>query len=739
MRAKELIIKESDLFEIDMSPSSLQRLAKNIDARAGMEFEMIVPETDTEDEAESEPNYDSDERAHDIDSIIEFFHDGDWNSRHDVARLRNRLREDYEEWMHEQLGDAWERNGRDFLKDFIDNNDLFDHDEALMRAREEVMDANPEMDTDSEDFQNLLSYRVNELENEFVENEWEEGIQGGSNIYDQAQEEFNDEMIGHEEFSESDWLHAEGLRYMSDIENSYGINWPHWTQGGGGGGRGISEVADSFEYAIGKPINYSERYHGARREPGKYVVEPDGSLEGDNPGDAGLEFVSPPMPLPELIDDLMKVKRWAEENNCYTNESTGLHMNISVPNWSGNIQDLDYVKLALLLGDQYILDQFGRSGNTYAKSALEIVKRQAQQRPEDVKVLMDKMREHLNTAAAKMIHTGVTSKYTSINVKDGYIEFRSPGGDWLGENFDLITNTLLRFVVAMDAAVDPQKYRTEYLKKLYAILQPKDANDPIAYFAQYSAGQLPKQALKSFIRQAQLQRKVEKTPASGEKYWWNVQWDETRRMEVVASSKEVAIQVAAEEWGVPESRLAGAIVTPLRPYQGPETSRTEPIPGSTLDLARQRAAAAGSQTDMENRLGWSSQSADANYEIVDRRTNRPVFLFIANTETEAWSKYGDWLAASGYPEDTEDFGWRPRGARGQHARSIPASNQSGDGEFTGQWQVMYNGEELTRISGIGNSQADANRVGREYILQQIRSGQLRPVEGAEIEVVPVMR
>jgi hypothetical protein len=86
---------------------------------------------------------------------------------------------------------------------------------------------------------------------------------------------------------------------------------------------------------------------------------------------------------------------------------------------------------------------------------------------------------------------------------------------------------------------------------------------------------------------------------------------------------------------------------------------------------------------MENRLGWGSQAADANYEIVDRQTNRPVFLFIANTETEAWRKYSDWLAAAGYPEDTENYGWRPRGARGQHAQSHLRFDQ--DQQQTGRY------------------------------------------------------
>jgi GNAT superfamily N-acetyltransferase/pyrimidine deaminase RibD-like protein len=58
----------------------------------------------------------------------------------------------------------------------------------------------------------------------------------------------------------------------------------------------------------------------------------------------------------------------------------------------------------------------------------------------------------------------------------------------------------------MSAALNPEAYRQEYLKKLYKMLSPKGENDPLAIFAKYSAGQLPKAALKSFVRQAQLER-----------------------------------------------------------------------------------------------------------------------------------------------------------------------------------------------------------------------------------------
>lgn len=868
MRAKDLIIKESDLFEIDMSPSSLQRLVQGIDARAGMEFEMIVPDAQgDDDEGDLEPDYDMDESVYSIDDAINFFRDGDYNGRREIANLREEMTNQYYEWLDEQKLEQWGEEAMEYVKDWLWRTY---EDEWREEAREAVLGNAPEFGANDDELRAKIEQMVRLRHDEVTE----DVLANMGYDYDQAYDEWSDDFNANADMEE-EWLRSQGIRRMTDVESNFDITWPHYTSSRNEDGQDVYEIAREFGAAVGMGVNASERYHGGRREPNKYVVEPDGSLEADNPGDAGLEFVSPPMTISQMIEQLQLVKAWASQRGCYTNESTGLHMNISVPGWSGNINDLDYVKLALLLGDEYILDQFGRTGNTYAKSALDIVKRQAAQRPDDVKVLMDKMREHLNTAAAKMIHSGVTSKYTSINVKDGYIEFRSPGGDWLGENFNLITNTLLRFVVAMDAAVDPSKYRTEYLKKLYAILQPKDANDPIAYFAQYASGQLPKQALKSFIRQAQLQRKVDKDPTGGQKYWWKVaRPGYFASVEVVAASKEEAIEKGKREY--PDwANARDMTAKPLRPYQEPEprpqaqqstgpslngrpsnpdgnyvilnmADETVPVyrfmasndedallvqqqwsrdnpgpswrykadpnqrlgqprpaqtqtgnwgiwirsanrfaraPGQTdnsvlrrfpgrdtalqwvertraenpqmrtdievreiepaqgdnwsQDFERRMSAdtsqsgVAGGQTDMENRLGWGSQSADANYEIVDRRTNRPVFLFIANTETEAWRKYSDWLAAAGYPEDTEDFGWRRRGDRGQPARS--GSEQNQQGEFTGQWRVLDStGREVYRFGGVGNSQADANRIALGWIQQQGRTNQ-------EHDVVPVMR
>jgi len=658
------LLELKQLLEINMSPSALRDAVSSIDARAGMEFEMIVPGVGGADEdGEPEPDYDSDERIRRFSDIRNFFHDGDYNSRRDVERLMNEIWEDYmdSDWLSEKKQEAWEEVAEDHIRDLVER---YYAEQFTGQAEEEVKKQAPEFGMNSEEIQKAVNDRYKKLFMDKVE----EIMADMGEEYDQAFEEWQDDQwneIWNDDDMFTDWAQDSGIRYMSDIPNNYDITWPNWSSPESEGELDISQVADEFRSEIGRPVNWSRNYHGGKRAANTYVVEPDGSLNGDSYGDVGLEFVSPPLPIQELHGDLKKVRAWAGRMGAYTNESTGLHINVSVPGWKGNLQELDYVKLALLLGDEYVLDQFGRSGNSYTKSAFGIVKSHIKQRPQDAEALMKQMKDHLNAAASKLIHTGVTQKYTSINVKDGYIEFRSPGGDWLGDNFDAIENTLLRFVVAMDAAVDPEKHKEEYAKKLYKLLSASnDTTDTLQYFVQFSAGTLPRSALSSFIKQAQLKRQAKKGMLPiGKKYWWDVsKSDSTAGLQVVAASREEAIEKARNEY--PEWRNAQNITAnPIKPYE--EQPRQQPAgtlrpSGQSQPAFRQPMPNVGTQTEMENRLGWGSQSADANYEIIDRSNNRTVFLFIANTDQEAERKYEDWLAAAGFPSDTENYGWRRR-------------------------------------------------------------------------------
>ena len=779
MRALDFIILEDTeiLDEVAMNPTRLKQEAAKTGAQAGMEFEMIVPNVKREEgDGDPEADYDSDESINSIRDIRDFFRDGNYNTNRMVDELIDEITEGYHEWADEKRSEEWDSEGKKYLREYIENEGEFDEDAALDEAYDQLGLTDEQKEaankagstitkrSDAEDNEDWKHWKeatdmVDEKRDQFVEEEWDE--QG--RLYDNAREKWMDESDWPDE---NEWLSSEGLYTMQDIESNYNITWPHWFYPDNGGELSVDDVGDEFSRMIGKPVNTSERYHGARREAGHYVVEPDGSLEPDDYDSAGLEFVSPPMPIDEMISDFNKVVAWAKKTGCYTNDSTGLHINVSVPDFSR--EKLDYVKLALLLGDEYVLSEFDREGNTFCKSALKQVKDNIRENPANAKKLLDGMKEGLSDIASKLVHSGSTHKYTSINTKDGYIEFRSPGGDWLDTDIPKIENTLLRFVVALDAAVDPQKYRKEYLKKLYKLLEPsKDSTDTIQYFAKYAAGELPKAALRSFVQQAQLERKVKADREVGKKYWWRV----TRpgfgaSAEVVATSKEEAIEKGKKEY--PDwAKATDMNAKPVRKFDEPENDKPR-YEIFNLNTNNSVEDADGITNDREalirlddyihhgphrlqpfqardmfgiRRVGDSEPilaqpiratgGETQDYKLYRTADQSIVYTFQASSVEEAREKAQAWLLDQGI--DRRGYGL----SRMDQPASAPGSTtdiqqQRAAGGFTGAWKVMADGREVYRFSGVGNAQRDANRVAIQWLRDNGYD------QGTDVEVLPIM-
>ena len=192
MRYKEIKpLQEQNLFEINMSPRSLEQLASKISARAGLEFEMIVPNTENSDRDDSEPDYDYDEGVSDIDDAVRFFHDGDLNDRSVVNRLRRAMQEDYQEWFDEKLSDLWHEDGEEYLREWIKSN----------VSEDEWNDPDiggPELDSDSR----LDIFAADAWKNQ-------------NSYYDNAREEFEQEHG--DDYGQSEWLDDQGLNMMSNI------------------------------------------------------------------------------------------------------------------------------------------------------------------------------------------------------------------------------------------------------------------------------------------------------------------------------------------------------------------------------------------------------------------------------------------------------------------------------------------------------------------------------------------
>ncbi len=496
MRAKDIL--PTLLFEVDMSPSNLKRLAYKIDATVGMEFEMIIPNVTTGGPPDPE-DWSKDEDTESIDQICEFFDRVPRiNSAAVLSKLRENLVDNFEDWIMLVADNRWDDLNTLHALDQAPNPYINDYLKKYYKSVIADELEKPEKKLTDEDYQVFWNTQSDE----------------GGHVYDTIRESFiniEGNKISKRPGIQKTWLNKRRMQEMTDILNRYddivGLRWPFIKEKDEDSIRTVYEIADNFSEFIGRHAIGNTDYHEEDRETAydteSYIVEPDGSIDKNYDTEAGLEFISPPLPMDEMSYDLKQVKRWAKKQHAYTNKSTGVHINISIPNYTRKY--LDFVKLAILSGDKYVLSQFGRTMNTYARSALEYIEGVAKDK-EKVEKLVTQLKNNCEEIASKAIHNGHTDKYTSINTKDNYVEFRSPGGDWLNdETFDKIENTMYRFIVALDAACDPQKYRKEYLKELYKLI-PSEPNSDMSYFAQYMSDQITKYEYTDLLMKKQSNR-----------------------------------------------------------------------------------------------------------------------------------------------------------------------------------------------------------------------------------------
>ena len=146
-----------------------------------------------------------------------------------------------------------------------------------------------------------------------------------------------------------------------------------------------------------------------------------------------------------------------------------------------------------------MLNQFKRDANIYCKSTLERLNSPVFHSPSKIAAAFINIKSGLISLAksAVKIHE---DKYQSINIKSNYVEFRSPGNDWLNEYNDLIKPTLNRFIAVLDIACDTEKFKNEYYKKLFKLLASEEHYTTIDQFAKYAAGLIDASELKSSVQ-----------------------------------------------------------------------------------------------------------------------------------------------------------------------------------------------------------------------------------------------
>lgn len=482
----ELSIGEQRLDEISMSPSSLRAFAGSPAAQGmtiGFEAEMVVlgMEPAEDDEYESEPDYDMDETVETSslmalqDDLANFFRPSE--SRRSIERAVEQFNEGLLEHMEEEFQEWLSDNQDEVRAAYKDDTELSD---------EEIQQS---MDADDSTYTSI----VDSLRDRFY-GDWDDLRK---------------------------YLLDNDLESMRDWAREYNLDWPHWTEPYGGGEGGVSDesinmVADELKKVLGAKVNWGTSYKSVTRSMTDWALEPDPSINTSGEDEGGLELISPPMPLANGLAKLERFFDWASSYGVYTNRSTGFHMGVSIPDQT--MDNIDHLKLVLFLGDQHVLEKFGRSANNYTKSMLAQMKGKAEK--VDVISAFDIMRKGMDMIAGKALGDQIIprgDRYVSVNIKSNYVEFRSAGGDYLS-NKDKIRDTLLRYVRVMALAADPNAERQEYAKKLYKLLSSitGDETNTIKAFSLYRAGAINRSDLIGMLKKAQVARVTAKQPKGSE-------------------------------------------------------------------------------------------------------------------------------------------------------------------------------------------------------------------------------
>lgn len=485
---------QEELFEVKMSPNRLLQWAQSEEAkgiRAGFEAELIFADTQSgpdgsdRDDYYDEPDMDMDERVDDLDDVFHFFRGGDgYLSDRAWDRIRDQVNEQYMEFIDEIAADR-------FDLDALENNvgSSYTDEEWMSKARAELGD-------DAEDGE--IRKRALEIYREYLQEVYDEGFDNEE--YQEAYDEFRDDLHGE---LLSDFLESADLRYMSDWYREFELDWPYMLgdeRESNYGSRDWDEIAGDLKNELDLKDVRTGGYHGVMRREGRWILEQDGSLSPDDSDtDAGIEIVSPPMPLPEALDKLNRLAEWARDSdrgNAYTNNSTGLHMGVSLPFKNGSV---DFVKLVLFLGDKKVLEDFHRTANGFAKSAFDKLSKVIKSRPLAAQDMAYMIQKNLIQLAEKQLGSfGQNEKYTSVHAQEGYVEFRGAGGRWLDRFADdqsLLQATMARYAYAMHLAGRPDLEREEYAKKLTKLISNAGAGADV--WAKFQSGQINVEQLKT--------------------------------------------------------------------------------------------------------------------------------------------------------------------------------------------------------------------------------------------------
>ena len=462
---------EEDLFEINFNNKKLITSALDMPIKCGFEAETYWEQISDSDEEE---NWIDEYYWPDIEEFVQ-----DQEGQSSV----NTLEEAYNEWIGDKAldleYDIVEEMYQNRVEDEVYINDYIDQemDESdIEEYRDQYLEDLEDQDKEEYEDWDILAWGRQLVEEHhhdeleiWLKDEIRDSGEAMEQAYDDARSEYDmDEWARYEYGSWGSALSEHGI-YLSNP---------------GQEGEGVYTVGSMLEdWAYDKSqfhrVQSGEYHTNAGTNQDFWRVETDSSIE--NEGGTGAELISPVYSTPkEMLGEMKQLFTWVDEQGGGTNGSCGLHVTMSYNSEDKQAHEANEVKLAVLLGDKYLLSTFGRDGNSYAKSHMGKLKQAAQE------LKADPNNTKSIRAIEEILRKGINhNKFSSIHFKDQtdndsgnkLIEFRIGGGRDYHEEFNKAAKAVLRYAVTMQAGYEKDLYKKDYAKALFRLINNLDKVD----------------------------------------------------------------------------------------------------------------------------------------------------------------------------------------------------------------------------------------------------------------------
>ena len=478
VRAQKYIQQGDPLFEINFNKPDLAKQALGAAVKCGFEAETVWSDLSGNDD-----NYSDHMDGENWYTVQDYISDQEGH------RAVESVEEAFREWIQET--DYFYDAERAVIDELV--NDRKDEEEWT----DKYVEAHVDMDDVSEYKEMILgdlnSKDTREAHDEIAEREdWEEDAWAREYVEVDREDHFieflTDEIRDNGEQWDDAW---DNVLQNHDpdtwVNDEYNGNWNallgdldiYITNESGGGQEEVAQYLDDWanQNSFRKTVEAGEYHSGTAVDNDYWRVEDDSSIDGYG---LGSEIISPVYDTPQdMLTEMKSLFNWfSEEQSVETNTSTGLHITMSMAE-SGS-GETNKLKMALLLGDQYLLKQFNRSGNSYTASQQGRIKKYVEDLSKNQK--SEKSLEGLEEILSSGISSG---KFSSINFKEQnnsegnkLIEFRVAGGSDYTSDVDLIVKTVIRYAAVMQAGHNKEAYRADYIKALFRMLNSVNEIDP---------------------------------------------------------------------------------------------------------------------------------------------------------------------------------------------------------------------------------------------------------------------